>query len=203
MKILFLVLVSLFFNKSFSEDIGKFGRLYKINEISPLIMITEKAQEMVDSGRWAEIQENKKADILKYLMNPPSTSLPKATEYRQIHWDSTYQVENDIYTKEGRLLARAGDIIRPTDYRRMLKQYCFFDLNDEMQIKWVELNCSNIAESNAIAVDGEYMKYAEIAKFPVFFDQHGKLVKRFKIKRLPSIVRQIGNEIYVEEYPTH
>jgi conjugal transfer pilus assembly protein TraW len=203
MKTLFLVLASLFFNNSFSEDLGKFGRLYKISEISPLVMITEKAQEMVDSGRWAEIQESKKGEILKYLMNPPSTSLPKAMEYRKIHWDSTYQVENDIYTKEGRLIARAGDIIRPTDYRRMLKQYCFFDLNDEMQIKWVELNCSNIAESKVIAVDGEYMKYAEIAKFPVFFDQYGKLVERFKIKRLPSIVRQIGNEIYVEEYPTN
>ncbi|EAT10860.1 type-F conjugative transfer system protein TraW (plasmid) [Bermanella marisrubri] len=203
MKVILSVLLAVFTSFVLGDELnlGALGKSYPVIERSPLDEILNNAKNLVENGGWKEIQEKKKEAVKSFLERPPGIKLPTTDEYRRREWDATYIVKNDIYTAEGVLIAKSGQKINPLDFKRMTKQYCFFNMDDKMQRAWIEQNCANPIKSKAIGVFGSVKDFAESTKLRVFFDQYGKLVDRFDIRHVPAIVRQIGNKIYVEEYP--
>ena len=196
-RILALALFFLCASPASAINLGTVGVTYEIAEEDALVAFQERAKQ-VD---WSKIFSREKTEKLIREYKPKGlVSLPRASEDRTFHVDMTYTLEFDIPDGKGGILYPKGYTFNPLDYVQMPTVLVIINADDTDQVKWFkESGYDKDFKAMLLLVGGSYSDLAEKLDRPVFYADE-RITSKFKLKAVPSVVRQDGAFMEVKEF---
>lgn len=184
-----------------ADDLGVVGPTYEIVERDVLELITSKLKLMEQSGELAKYQEDYKNKVVSSIEHPRPLTGFKATETAETHYyDPSMVTQKDIVDATGKVLYRRGTKVNPLDYIGWNTYLLFVDGRDEKQLAFSKkIVATSDRPVKIVLVAGEPLALMRKWKSSVYFDQGGKLIKRFAITQVPAIVRQEGKRLRIDE----
>ncbi|MFA6120873.1 MAG: type-F conjugative transfer system protein TraW [Sideroxydans sp.] len=184
-----------------ADDLGVVGPTYEIVERDVLELITSKLKQMEQSGELAKYQEDYKNKVVASIEHPRPLTGFKATETAETHYyDPSMVTQKDIVDATGKVLYRRGTKVNPLDYIGWNTYLLFVDGRDEKQLAFSKkIVATSDRPVKIVLVAGEPLALMRKWKSSVYFDQGGKLIKRFSIAQVPAIVRQEGKRLRIDE----
>lgn len=184
-----------------AEDLGVVGPTYSIIERDALELITSKLKQMEQSGELAQYQEDYKNKVISSIEHPHPLTGFKSTETAATHYyDPSIVTQKDIVDATGKVLYPRGTRVNPLDYLGWNTYLLFVDGRDEKQLEFTKkIVATSDRPVKVVLVAGEPMALMRKWKSSVYFDQGGKLIKRFSINQVPAIVRQEGKRLRIDE----
>ena len=184
-----------------ADDLGVVGPTYKITERDALELITSKLKQMEQSGELAQYQEDYKNKVINSIEHPRTLAGFKSTETASTHYyDPSMVTGKDIVDAAGKVIYARGTRVNPLDYVGWNTYLLFVDGRDEKQLAFSKkVVASSDRPVKVVLVAGEPMALMRKWKSTVYYDQGGKLTRRFAITQVPAIVRQEGKRLRIDE----
>ena len=180
---------------STSTVVGRAGATYPITEKDALSELMQKVRQ-VD---WKKQLTGLKQSAQVY--RPPDLArLPRARHDRTFAVDPTYSLPFDIPDGKGGILYPNGYTFNPLDYVGLPDIFVFIDGGDKKQVAWfMRSPYAKAANAMIFLTGGSYLQFSEKLKRPVFYATD-QIVKRFKLKAVPSVLFQQGKFVEVKEF---
>ena len=195
-----ILLVGLIFcSDAFASDFGVIGKTYPIKENDLIIAMQKRMAEKVKSGEFNKEIDRLKKKSQQYVARPKGIKLPTATKYTAVKIDVQYRLPSDIQDANGRVLYKRGTVVNPLEIYPIRKGFCFIDGDDKRQVTWAKKAC--YPDNKIVLVNGNYLDVAKETNLRIYFDQQQKLVSRFNISAVPTVIRQSGNALMKEVFP--
>lgn len=184
-----------------ADDLGVVGPVYDIEESDALELILSKLKRMEQTGELAKYQEDYKKRVIDGIEHPRPLEGFKSTETAETHYyDPSMVTEKDIVDATGKVLYARGTRVNPFDYIGWNSYLLFVDGRDEKQLAFSKkIAATSDRPVKIVLVAGEPLSLMRKWKSTVYFDQGGKLIKRFAITQVPAIVRQEGKRLRIDE----
>ena len=188
---------------AYAEELGVIGPVYPIGEKSALDTILNKLKEKERSGELQKLQQAAIKRSVNSAKNPaPVGGLVTAQERKQRFIDPTVTYDKAVTTDEGLIVVPAGSKINPLLVTSLSKRLVFFDGRDKAQTEAVhKMVLKYSTKVKPILVAGSWYDTSKAWKTQVFYDQQGKLSKRFGIEAVPTVISQQGGMLLLEEVP--
>lgn len=156
---------------------------------------------MEKNGEWQKLQNEFRDNVKKHADRPLSVeSVTRAQNIKIWFFDPSVTFQNDIVDAEGRVIAKAGTTINPLKFINLHKRLLFFDGDDKDQVAWVKkINEVLQHKTKLILTNGSVSDAEKQFSSPIYFDQEGRLVKRFGIEHVPCVVQQDGLKLKISE----
>jgi conjugal transfer pilus assembly protein TraW len=197
MKKLLLLLI-LFAQTGSTNHIGTFGQTFSIAEEDLVESIQNKLKILEDSGAIAEHQANIQKSTIEKIQRPnPVNGLIKTQKPRTFLYDPSIQVPYDLKDHKGQVFIKAGTIVNPLDLHAFNKILIFINGDDPTQVAWA-IN-KNSGNTKIILINGSPFELMKQHLKTFYFDQTGKIVKKFGINQVPARVSQQESMLLVEE----
>jgi conjugal transfer pilus assembly protein TraW len=184
---------------STAKNIGVVGTLYDIVERDALKEMQEKAANL-DINKI--IKRNESISKIKNFIPSDISDLRKIEPAKKdsiFLVDMTYTLDMDIPDGKGNILYPRGYTFNPLDYITYPKTLVMLNANSPKQLVWFKQSeYAKDIKTSLLITDGPYYDLTKALKRPVFFASM-QIVNVFRIKALPSIVRQKGNMMEVTE----
>lgn len=179
-----------------AKDLGKIGNTYSIVEKDALEEIKEKAKN-VDISRY--INKNKLENKIKNYRPNDAPPLKTAHSDSSFTVDLTYTLDFDITDGRGNIVYPKGYTFNPLDYINYNKTIVVINGADNRQVEWFEKSEHGKDINTLLLItNGSYYRLSQRLKRQVFY-ANAKIVERFKIKAVPSVIYQKGNVMEVKE----
>lgn len=177
------------------------GPTYPVAETSVLQLIDKKLRQMEASGQLRRFQEQGQQRALAGLRNPPPlTGLRTAPTNSTRYFDPSFVLERNVLDQHGRVLFPAGTRKNPLDVVPLTRRLLFFDARDGRQLARARaLMAQHGAAIKPVLVGGSYLELMKQWKVPVYYDQQGRLVRRFNIDQVPALVSQEGRVLRIDQ----
>ncbi|MES6369066.1 hypothetical protein U6M40_12160, partial [Cutibacterium acnes] len=168
-----------------------------------LELILKRLREKERSGELKRLQDEAIRRSMSSIKNmKPVEGLATVTERSQRLIDPTVTYTKPVTTDEGRIVIPAGTKINPLEITGLSKTLVFFDGRDPAQREAVrKLVAKGQSRVKPILVAGSWLDMTRAWKTQVYYDQHGTLTKRFGIRAVPSVIRQQGKVLVLDEIP--
>lgn len=201
MKKILLVLLLLYSNNVLSKDFGVVGQTYPITEKDLLDEIYQKLEEAKNNGKIEEIQQKIRQDMINSVHNPRPVANIGTTKQNNIrYFDPSITSSKDYADHQGNIFYKANTRINPLHYMNLSKVLIFIDGSQEDQIRWALKQKHNRKhKAKIILVRGKIIELMRKTKERFYFDQSGRLTKRFGIRYVPSIIEQSGDKLRIKE----
>ena len=179
------------------HNLGVLGNTYSIAERDAL----EEIQERARAVDWEKKMDRKKAEKRIKSYKPRNLSkLPRALEDKTSLVDMTYTLDIDIPNGKGGILYPKGYTFNPLEHVQFPNTIVVIDGTDEEQVNWfLKSDYANDYKTTFMLSDGSYYDLMEKLKRPVYFADD-RIINRFKLKAVPSVIRQKGNYMEVCEF---
>ena len=188
-----VVILPLLIVSAQAKDLGSFGRTYPVAEKDALTEIEERARQ-VD---WNKVLDKKK--VGNYQGPPDRGSLPRAELERVRQVDMTYTTEIDVPDGKGGILYPKGYTFNPLDYVTYPKTIIVINGNDGGQVAWFKNSeYSQRLDVTLLITEGAFGIISKQIDRTVSY-ANNKIISRFKLKAVPSIIRQKGRMMEVRE----
>lgn len=186
-----------------SGHIGVIGPVYPIEEEHALNAILRNLKEKERTGELARLQKEAVRRSLGGVQNQrPVEGLSVAKEHTRRLIDPTVHYDEAVTTDEGQIVVPAGAKINPLLLTKLTRTLVFFDGTDPAQREAVrKVVAKHGTRVRPILVAGPWMDMTREWQTQVFFDQQGSLSKRFGIRAVPTVIRQEGGSLVLEEIP--
>lgn len=175
-----------------ASDLGVVGKVYDIREGDALSEL---------QGRAAKINWKKELGKIKPERYRPeySVTLPRVNKSRKFSVDMTYTLDIDIPDGRGGVLYPKGYTFNPLDYVPFRKSLVIINAADKEQLTWFKQSpYANKPDVMLLITEGSAVKQSESLGRPVYFAD-SRIVDRFNLQAVPSVVRQDGKLMLVEE----
>ena len=173
--------------------LGTYGATYPVAERDALEEIQERARQ-VD---WQKVLDRRKLD--SYQGPPDRGTLPRAKRERTFAVDLTYTVEMDVPDGKGSILYPRGYTFNPLDYVVYPKTIVVINGNDPEQVQWFATSeYATRLDVTLLLTEGRHTVVAKRLQRPLFYADR-KIIDRFRLKAVPSLVRQKGRMMDVTE----
>lgn len=184
-----------------ADDLGVIGPVYEIAERDLLDAIMSKLKQMEQSGELARYQEDYKNKVISSIEHPKPLTGIKSTKKASTHYyDPSMVTQKDIVDATNKVIYPRGTRVNPLDYVSWNTYLLFVDGRDEKQLEFSKKVVSTSDKPvKIVLVAGEPLALMRKWKSPVYYDQGGRLVKRFSIAQVPAIVRQEGKRLRIDE----
>ena len=176
-----------------AHDLGVVGKVYPIKE-------RDAVEEM--ESRAAKLDWKKEVAKVKPENYRPENSLalPRATKDRSFLVDMTYTLPDDIPDGKGGILYPKGYTFNPLDYIPFRSIIVVINGDDKEQVDWFKKSPYAKRPDVSLAItEGSFVKARDTLGRKVFYSDK-KIVDRFKLVAVPSVVRRENRMIIVEEY---
>ena len=197
-KIIFKILVwflIIFSGKTYALDnLGVFGNIYKIAEKDSVVELEEKAAQV----NWEKVFDRDKAEFSIKNYKPDLIKLQKTDKNNQFLVDMTFFLKFDIPDGKGGILYPKGFSFNPLEYINFHRTIIIFDGTDDTQVKWCKNTYADDYNTTLLISDGSYYELSEKFGRSVFYAS-ADIINRFKIERVPSIIKRKDNYIEVRE----
>lgn len=184
-----------------AKDLGTMGDVYTIRETDLIMFIQSRMAELQKSGQWHAIESDMQKRAMNYRDRPSVVpGLTKATETKSWLFDPSITLGRDITSPDGSRIVPAGTRVNPLTRVTLSNALIFFDGDDEAQVKWVMTQTKALnGRTKLILVKGSVLDQEKVFHQPIFFDQAGRLIKRFHIQHMPAMVSQQGLQLRITE----
>ncbi len=184
-----------------AEDLGVIGKTYDIEERDLIEVIQNKLRRMEKTGELAKFQNDYKNRVIDGIERPKPIPGIKATNIADTHYyDPSMVTDKDIADATGRILYPRGTRVNALDYIGWNKYLLFIDGRDERQLAFSkQVTAASDKPVKLVLVAGEPLALMRKLKIQIFYDQGGKLTRRFNITQVPAIVRQEGKRLRIDE----
>lgn len=176
--------------------IGTTGMTYPFAERDALTEIEESAGKV----NWQTLYSRERNRAENYRPSSLPT-LPRAASNTVRSIDMTYTLDEDIPDprQPGKVLYPKGFAFNPLEYLALPGAIVFLDASDKGQLEWLRSSpWWNDDAATIVLIGGDAKKIAKLAGRPTYFGDR-KLVERLDIQAVPSVARQKGNTMIVEE----
>ena len=201
MKILYLSLFFVFVTSTHCQVfVEEEGKTYEFAEMDRLEAID---QRVIEKKPYIEkkIDEFKAGarEKMEAYQPPEQIHLPRATANREFRPSTMYTLEQNIYDAEGKVLYPKGFQYRVSKFVRLPYEIVVFDATDPAQKEWVIKNNYHKQLGQMLTItDGRVFELQREFNKPVYF-MINKLQERFELKKVPCIIKQVGDDIIVNE----
>jgi len=173
----------------------KFAEKNMLDEIQEHIANNKEQIEIRIKDAKAKLQvsaENYKAKNLE--------KLPKTTKADVYYPSMQYSLEADIKDQKGNILYPKGYSYNISDFLKLPYKIIVIDATDKAQVEWY-LNSAyaKAIDAQIMTVDGTISYLRGAIKNRPFFYFNKKMVERFDIKTVPSVIEQEGKRIKVTQ----
>lgn len=200
MNVLLLALLILYFNVVQANSFDAIGKTYDIAERNALTWIASRLADMEQNGEIAKQQELLQQKAFALIARPKKVeNLQKTSRTRVFEYDLTVTVPYDITDYIGNVIHFAGTKINPLETLMTQKSLLFFDGDDSEQVTWALNEKKARGLAKLVLVNGSVSEISLAQGVSVFFDQAGRLVKKFGIQQVPAIVEQRGHRLMISE----
>ena len=177
------------------KDLGIHGKLYEIKEEDMLSYVKRKAGEIdLRALRESMVKKIEESYAEHSLV---SLDVPSATEERVRYVDPSVVVRNPLYDHFGKMISPAG-IVNPLDHISLSKSILILK---EDQIKRALEETSKSGEKPVlILTDGDIKRASSLAG-QIVYKASPFMLRRFQIKKVPSLIEQQGRKLKVKEMP--
>lgn len=184
-----------------AEDLGVIGQTYDIEERDLITVMQSKLKTMEQTGELAKFQEDYKKRTISGIEHPKPTAGIRPTETPNTHYyDPSMVLDRDVADATGRILYPRGTRVNALDYVGWNKYLLFIDGRDERQLAFSKkVTASSDKPVKLVLVAGEPLALMRKLKIQIYYDQGGKLTRRFNITQVPAIVRQEGKRLRIDE----
>jgi conjugal transfer pilus assembly protein TraW len=191
--ILVVAILPLWVVSAQAKDLGSFGRTYPVAEKDALTEIEDRAGQ-VD---WKKVLDKKK--IENYQGPPDKGSLPRAQLKMVRQVDMAYTTEIDVPDGKGGILYPKGYTFNPLDYVTYPKTIVVINGNDKGQVDWFkDSEYSQRLDVTLLITEGPFGIISKQINRTVSY-VNNKIISRFQLKAVPSIIRQKGRMMEVIE----
>lgn len=182
-----------------TTDLGVVGQTYDIAEPNLLDSLYAKLYAAKESGELAKIESDMKERSMAYANRPRGVTLPRTKVNKVSYFDPTVHFARSIKDHEGNELWPAGTKVNALDYMTLSRQWIFFNGDDPDQAAWAQAYANRYPEQILlILTQGAVIELMNAWGKRIYFDQGGKLVKRFGIETLPAVVSQAGKRLRID-----
>ena len=184
-----------------AEDLGVIGKTYDIAERDLIEAMKDKLRQMEKTGELAKKQDEYKNRVMSGIEHPRPIPGIQATETANTHYyDPSIVTDKDIADATGKILYPRGTRVNPLDYIGWNKYLLFVDGRDQKQLAFSKrITAASDRPVRLVLVAGAPLELMRKWKVPVYFDQGGRLTRRFAITQVPAIVRQEGKRLRIDE----
>lgn len=184
-----------------AAELGVIGPVYPIKEQDFLQWIQKRITSMQQSGELEKLQQQELDKARKRVERPePVAGITRTVKPREFHVDPTLVVDQAITDAKGRVIAMPGTKVNPLDYMALSKHLIFINADDPEQVTWADaMDVRYAGKVKTILVAGAPLDLMRKWQRRVYFDQHGVLSKRFRIRHVPAIVSHYKRQLRVAE----
>ncbi len=188
--------VSLMASRAEARVLETLGVIYEIAEPDAL----SELEERVSSAPWGEMLDPEEAARKVRGYRPQGLSkLPRAGETRKLLVDVTYRLPEDLTGADGRVAFPKGFTVNPLDHVWLTGNLVFLDGSDPEQVAWFrESPYFGEIGTRLIITGGSWYELMERFEIPVFYAD-GKILERLQVRHVPTVVRQSGHLMELEE----
>ena len=200
MRHLALLLLSLAL-PAFAEDLGTIGPTYSITEPNLLDDLQRRLRAKQASGELDTLNAQARDRGEARVREPPAVvGLVTTRTPRTFYFDPTFTLDRNVLDAQGHLLFAAGTRKNPLDVVSLSSHLLFFDGRDPRQRDQAQRLIARYGgRIKPILVAGSYLDLMQAWRRPVYFDQWGRLTRRFGITRIPALVSQDGTRLRIDE----
>jgi conjugal transfer pilus assembly protein TraW len=184
------------------KDLGVVGPVHEIAEPDMLLEIQSRLQAKQASGELARVEAQARLRTLQRIQNPaPVAGLQRTLVPRTYRFDPSVRFDEAVLDDKGRVVIAAGTLANPLSVVGLRATLLFFDGRDEEQVRSAraELERSK-GPITPILVAGSPLALSKAWRRSVYFDQDGRMVRRFGIAAVPARVSQDGLTLLVQEF---
>nr|WP_066560101.1 type-F conjugative transfer system protein TraW [Croceicoccus bisphenolivorans] len=183
-----------------ARDYGQQGTVWAIAEPDLLTQIHARLAALEASGETKRLNERLKQRTIAHVNRPTAVAgLTRAETPRTWLFDPTIAVGENITDDKGRVIIAAGTRVNPLDSVPLRQALIFLDGDDPEQLAWATKTYAS-TKAKLILVAGAPLELMKARQRRFWFDQEGKLVRRFGIRAVPAVVEQQGRKLQVREH---
>lgn len=176
-----------------AKNIGTFGMTYRIVEQDALVEIEDRARQ-VD---WSKVFDKRK--IVNYQGPPDRIHLPRTKRNRSFQVDMSYTTKIDVPDGKGGILYPMGYTFNPLDYVAYPKTLVVINGTDSEQVKWFAASeYDKRLDVMLLLTEGSFGAVSKKISRPLFYSDR-KMIERFKLQAVPSVIRQKGRVMEITE----
>jgi len=189
---------------AYTVNIGIIGPIYRIGEQNTIEVIMKKLNQASRSGTLKRMEDEairRSINSITHIKPVEGIVTVQTRATRLI--DPTVTYTTSVKIGDGRIVIPAGTKINPLEITSLTKTLIFFDGRDPEQRKAVGRLLAKIGPHyvKPILIAGSWLDITKSWKTQVFYDQEGTLVQRFGITAVPTVIRQQGMMLLLEEIP--
>lgn len=198
-KLLLMLIFSIAISTySHAKDFGVIGHSYEIIEQDIIEYIKAKLESQDLEALNKEMQEKVRARILR---PEPVVGITDAKEDREYAYDPTFVLREDIRDHKGQLIHVKGTAINPLSRVPLGKVLIFINGDNEKQIEYAFTEYKAQKEkAKIILTSGSPIKIQkDYNDVWIYFDQFGALTTKLGIRAVPTVVKQEGLKLKINE----
>ena len=181
-----------------SKDLGVRGAAWPIAEPDLLAEIERRLSALDETGALARLEGEAAAHARARIEEPEAVAgIAPAREPRTRLFDPAITLKNDIRFSDG-TLAAAGTRIDPLRRVSLSRDILFIDGTREAEVAWA---LGRARPSKIVLLAGRPLDLARAHGRPFFFDQGGRLARRFGLRATPTLVTRDGAHLRITEIP--
>ena len=185
--------------RSAAKDFGVHGPLWEVAEPSLIDSIKARLGEMQANGELDQMRQDMQDRTRAYANRPtPIEGLQSAELTREYDVDLSITLNRDLADHRGQIFARKGTHINPLHYSRFNQRIVVIDGDSPEQVAFA-LERGNELDTLLVLVNGAPLELMRAHGRRFYFDQHGQIVNRFGLSRLPSEITRAGEVMRVRE----
>ncbi len=182
-----------------AKDLGVRGTVWPVAEPDLLTEIETRLETMGASGDLARTRREALERAREHIEKPGRVEgIVPALSHRTRLFDPSITLERDMRTHDGALIAARGTRVNPLDVQPLTRDLLFIDGARPVEVVWA-LRYERPARIVLLA--GRPLDLTRTHGRPFFFDQGGRLSKRFGLHATPSVVTAEGSVLRIAEVP--
>ena len=182
-----------------AKDLGVRGAVWRIEEPDLLREIEARLQEMENTGEADRMRREAVERARERIEAPPRVAgIKPASEHRSRLFDPSVEVERDILAPDGALLAARGTRVNPLERPPLTRDLVFIDATRAVEVDWA---IAREKPSVIVLLAGRPLELMRAHGRAFFYDQGGRLARRFRLRVTPSLINVEGQFLRITEVP--
>ncbi len=182
-----------------AKDLGVRGTVWKVAEPDLLAQIEARLEALKASGDLTRMRREALGRGRERIEAPGRVEgIGPARVRRTRLLDPSITVEQDILAHDGTLIAAQGARINPLEVYPLTRDLLFIDGSRPAEVAWA---LGHDRPARIVLLAGRPIDLMRAHGRPFFFDQNGRLSKRFGLRATPSLVAAEGSMLRITEVP--
>lgn len=182
-----------------AKDLGVRGAVWPVEEPDLLDEIEARLEAMKTSGELARMRSESLTRARKRIEAPPRVpGIAPARFLRIRRFDPSVAIERDIFAVDGTLIAARGTRINPLEKYPLTRDLLFIDGTRPVEVEWA---IAREKPSVIVLLAGRPLELMRAHGRAFFFDQGGRLARRFGLRATPSLLEAEGSFLRITEVP--